>query len=221
MSRLTEQDRTPDALTEEAAEEFTGLIRYTLAGYAGGLLTAGVLDAVGLQRSGWGQWLVRTLAGEGESVLEGLYAVRARLAGRVGSMAEAYGWGKLVGMAVPWVIDLGSRLAGVDVYGVEGFYIPFFYAMADQIGGNLSGLWFLRRRAPSWRGALARYLRHPVMMAGLALILGVPVGLLVARLLGFSPTTQVRTALETVVANLCWLPPLLGWVAERRRRAAP
>ena len=48
-------------------------------------------------------------------------------------------------MAVPWVVDLASRLAGIDVYGVSGFYIPFFYAMSDQIGGNVPGLLFFRR----------------------------------------------------------------------------
>jgi hypothetical protein len=57
---------------------------------------------------------------------------------------------------LPGFIDGVSRLAGIDVYGVEGFYI--------------------------------------------------------ARLMGFSPTTQVYTALETTVANLCWVPPLVGWL---------
>jgi len=43
----------------------------------------------------------------------------------------------------------------------------------------------------------------------------VPAGLLAARLLGFSPTTQTYTALETIAANLCWLPPLVGWLGKR------
>jgi hypothetical protein len=33
--------------------------------------------------------------------------------------------------------------------------------------------------------------------------------------LGFSPTTQVYTALETMAANLCWIPPLVGWLREK------
>jgi hypothetical protein len=53
------------------------------------------------------------------------------------------------------------------------------------------------------------------MMASLTVVVLVPLGLLFARLLGFSPTTQVYTALETIVANLCWVPPLIGWLAER------
>jgi hypothetical protein len=57
------------------------------------------------------------------------------------------------------------------------------------------------------------------MLAGLVVILGAPVGLITARLLGFSPTTQVLTAVETIAANLCWVPPFVGWMAERRRRA--
>jgi hypothetical protein len=52
-----------------------------------------VLDQLGFQRSAIGQWLVRTLSGGGESIFEGIYAIRARLAGKVGSTAEAYGWG--------------------------------------------------------------------------------------------------------------------------------
>jgi len=132
-------------------------------------------------------------------------------------MAEAYGWGKLAGMTIPWWIDWGSRAMGVDVYGVAGFYIPFFYAMSDQVGGNVSGLLFLRRRERSWRRGLAAYARHPVMVTGLIVVLGVPLALLTARVLGFSPTTQVLTALETVIANLCWLPPAVGWWFERRR----
>ncbi|MCP8318022.1 MAG: hypothetical protein H3Z51_14375, partial [archaeon] len=138
-----------------------------------------------------------------------------RISGSIGSMAEAYGWGKFFGMVVPWVIDLGSRLLGVDVYGVRGFYIPYFYALSDQMGANVSGLIFLRRREGSWSKAIGRYARHPVMLTSLAIILVVPVGLLIARLLGFSPTTQIYTAFETIVANLCWVPPFVGWLKEK------
>jgi ABC-type phosphate transport system permease subunit len=120
-------------------------------------------------------------------------------------------------MVAPWIIDAMSRLAGVDVYGVKSFYIPFFYAMSDQIGASVSGFLFLRSRSASTGEAMRSYLRHPVMVAGLAVILAVPVGLVAARLLGFSPSTQVLTAIETIVANLCWVPPLVGWLMERRR----
>ncbi len=162
--------------------------------------------------------MVRTVSGEGESILEGLYALRQRVSGAAGTMAEAYGWGKLAGMVFPWLVDGGSRLAGVDVYGVEGFYIPYFYALSDQIGANVSGFAFLRRREGSIGGAVRRYVRDVVMLSSLAVILIVPVGLLGVRLLGFSPTTQLFTALETVAANLCWLPPLVGWLRERQIR---
>jgi hypothetical protein len=202
----------------EAAEpeEFGELLKYTAAGYLGGLLVGFILDQLGFQRSAVGQWLVRTLSGEGESFLEGIFAVRARLAGKVGSMAEAYGWGKFFGMVFPWLVDAGSRVAGVDVYGWQGFYIPYLYAMSDQIGASAAGLVFLRRRESSWLSAAASYFRHPVMLASLGVVLIVPVGLLGARLLGFSPTTQVYTAIETIAANLCWLPPMIGWLRERR-----
>ena len=114
-------------------EEFSELIKYTLPGYVIGLLAGVFLDAQGYQRSPIGQWLVRTLAGEGESIFEGIFSIHQRLRKAEGSMAEAYGWGKLFGIAIPWIIDLGSRLAGVDVYGIEGFYIPYFYALSDQV----------------------------------------------------------------------------------------
>jgi hypothetical protein len=203
-----------------AEEEFSEIVVYTGAGFIGGLLLGFVLDAMGFEGSAIGQWLVRTLAGSGESVMEGLFSIRRRLRGGAASMAEAYGWGKLIGMMIPWVVDWGSRLAGVDVYGVEGFYIPFFYALGDQIGGNFSSTLFLRRREGSWRGAMGVYVRHPVLLASVAVILIVPLGLLSARLLGFSPTTQVFTALETIAANLCWVPPLVGWLHERRAHRA-
>lgn len=195
-------------------ESFDELAKFTVGGFLVGLAVAAVLDTLGLHRSGLGQAVVRTLAGEGESIFEGAFAVRRRLQGKAGSMAEAYGWGKLFGMALPWLVDLGSRLAGVDVYAVEGFYIAWFYSMSDQVGANLLGLSFLRHQEASWKATWMRYFTHPVMLASLAVILVVPLGLLVARLAGFSPTTQVRTALETIVANLCWVPPVVGWMFQ-------
>ena len=79
-------------------EEFGELLKYTGAGFAGGLITGAVLDHFGFHQSALGQWLVRTLSGEGESLFEGIYAIRQRIRGSAGSMAEAYGWGKLSGM---------------------------------------------------------------------------------------------------------------------------
>ncbi len=200
----------------EEPEEFGELVRYTLAGYVGGLVLGGLLDYLGFQQSAVGQWLVRTLSGEGESLLEGWYALRKRMGRSEAGMAEAYGWGKLIGMTVPWWIDWRSRIMGVDVYGVPGFYIPYFYAMSDQIGANISGLLFLRRQSNSWAEALAGYVRHPVMLSSLLVILIVPVGLFLARSLGFSPSTQVLTALEMIASNLCWVPPAVGWLWERK-----
>jgi len=218
---MEEQD-APDtrAIAPEVhEEEFGELLKYTGAGFGGGLLLAGALDALGLQRSGLAQWAVRTLSGEGESLFEGLFALRRRLGGKRGSMAEAYGWGKLLGMAAPWAVDGISRWLGVDVYGVQGFYLPYFYALSDQIGANVSGLLFLRRRQGSWSSAARAYVRHPVMLASVLVVVAVPFALAVARLLGFSPTTQLLTATETIAANLCWVPPLVGWLGERRGRS--
>ena len=202
-------------LTEESTEEFGELVKFTLSGFIGGILLGALLDILGFSRSGSGQWIVRTLSGEGESILEGVFAFRKRVAGTVSSMAEAYGWGKLLGMVFPWLVDGISRFFGVDVYGIQGFYIPFFYAMSDQVGGNVSGLLFLYRHSQSWKDAFLSYITHPVMLSGLVIIIIVPIGLAIARLLGFSPSTQILTALETIIANLCWVPPLIGWISEK------
>ncbi len=212
------RERAESIPEEPEGEEFGELIKFTGAGFLGGLILGVVLDQFGFQRSPIGQWIVRTISGEGESIFEGFFALRQRLRKAAGSMAEAYGWGKLFGMAVPWIIDWGSRLAGVNVYGIEGFYIPYFYALSDQFGGNVAGFMFIKKREGTWSRTSRAYLRNPVMMASLSILLLVPVGLLVARLLGFSPTTQTYTALETMAANLCWVPPLVGWLRERKRR---
>ncbi|MEW5923721.1 MAG: hypothetical protein AB1746_07020 [Candidatus Zixiibacteriota bacterium] len=205
---------------EEGPEEegFDELLKFTLPGFAGALIAGVLFDYFGYQLSAVGQWIVRTLAGEGESIFEGIYSIRKRILKASGSLAEAYGWGKFLGMIFPWIIDWGSRLAGVDVYAVESFYIPFFYAMSDQIGANISGLIYLRRKEDSWGNTGKVYFRHPVMITSLAVILIVPFGLLAVRLLGFSPTSQKYTALETIAANLCWLPVVVGWLAGKRKR---
>ena len=198
-------------------ENFSELLKFTLGGYLAGLGVGAILDYYGLQLSAVGGWLVRTLSGEGESVFEGFFALRQRLRKAAGSMAEAYGWGKLIGMFFGGLVDLVSRLAGVNVLGVEGFYIPFFYANSDQIGANVSGLVYIKRREKAWAPALRKYFRHPVMVTSLLTIIVVPVGLLLARMAGFSPTTQVLAAVETIAANLCWLPPLVGYYYENRK----
>jgi hypothetical protein len=202
---------------EEEGEGFDEIIRYTVPGYILGLVAGIVFDHYGWQRSAVGQWFVRTVAGEGESIFEGLYAFRKRLSRARDSMAEAYGWGKFIGMFIPWLIDGISRLSGIDVYGIEGFYIPYFYALSDQIGANVSGFFFLKRKTGTPARAVAEYVRHPVMLTSLGVILLVPVGLFLARVAGFSPTTQVYTAVETIAANLCWLPPLVGWFVGKRK----
>ncbi len=209
----------PEEQGEDRSTEFGELLKYTVSGYGLGLVAGALLDHFGLQRNPLGQWIVRTFAGEGESIFEGFYAIRQRLRNASQSMAEAYGWGKMIGMMFPWVVDWTSRMAGVNVYGIEGFFIPYFYALSDQIGANIAGFLFLRRNEASLASATRMYLKNPVMMSSAIVILIVPVGLLAARLAGFSPTTQTYTALETIVANLCWVPPLVGWLKERRASA--
>jgi hypothetical protein len=204
-----------EAFEKEEKEGLSELFRFTATGFSAGLIAGVVLDYFGFQRSPLGQWLVRTLSGEGESIFEGVYSIRQRLRNASISMSEAYGWGKVLFIPLPWFIDLGSRLLGINVYGVEGFYIPYFYALSDQIGANISGLVFLRKKEGTWLKAIKVYTGHAVMLTSLLVILVVPVGLFAARMAGFSPTTQVYTALETMAANLCWVPPLVGALKER------
>jgi hypothetical protein len=203
---------------KESKEGFGELLKLTVAGFIGGLGLGVLLDLLGFQKNPIGQWIVRTISGEGESIFEGIYSLKQRIKKAEGSMAEAYGWGKFLGISVPWIIDWLSRLAKIDIYGVEGFYIPYFYALSDQIGGNISGFVFLYRREKSLTKALNEYFHHPVMITSLSIILLVPIGLLTVRLLGFSPTTQTYTALETMVADLCWLPPFIGWLKDRKSK---
>lgn len=224
-SRAGIDNRDCDSMEEQAndiveeSEGFDEIIRYTIPGYLAGLISGIVLDSWGFQRSALGQWLVRTLAGEGESIFEGIYAFRMRLTNAKASLAQAYGWGKFGGLFIPWIIDWVSRKVGIDVYGIEGFYIPYFYALGDQIGGNLGGFVYFKRTRGSLAEGVKAYLNHPVMLTSLGVILLVPLGLLLGRIVGFSPTTQVFTALETIAANLCWLPPTVGWLIQRRKKA--
>lgn len=203
---------------EEPGEEFGELLKFTLVGYLGGLGLGFLLDWLGYATSALGGFFVRTLSGEGDGIFEGVYSLRQRIRKAKFSMAQAYGWGKIVGVFAGGSIDLISRLLGVNIDGIEGFYIPYFYAMSDQIGANISGLVYLKRKKGEWGRALRAYIRHPVMMSSLLVLMLVPVALLVIRILGFSPTTQVYAAIETIAANICWVPPLVGWHSERRRR---
>jgi hypothetical protein len=182
-------------------EEFGELIKYTGGGFIGGLLTGALLDHFGFQGSAMGQWIVRTLSGEGESIFEGIFAIRKRVSGAAGSMAQAYGWGKLLGMGFPWVIDWGSRLLGINVYGVEAFYIPYFYALSDQIGANISGFIFLYRREKALAPALAKYRKNPVMISSLAIVLVVPLGLLGARWIGGARDGACNFVISAIVRS--------------------
>lgn len=200
----------------EEEEGFGELVYYTIPGYLGGLGLGALLDALGFSESLLGGIVVRTLSGEGESIFEGVYAVRDRLAGGATSMAAAYGWGKLFGMSVPVAVHLASVALGRDLLGVETFYIPYFYGMSDQIGANVVGFRHLYIEEGGLGDAAARYVRHPVMVTSLAVILSLPLVLFLVRAGGFQPDTQVKAALETIVANLCWIPPVVGSLVERR-----
>src|SRR3546814_13493384 len=77
---------------EDESEEYGELLKFTLAGFAGGLIAGALLDGLGLQRSGWGQWLVRSLSGVAQSILEGIYTLRPRLPGAAGRPESRRAW---------------------------------------------------------------------------------------------------------------------------------
>ncbi len=86
-------------------EEFSELIKFTLAGFIAGLSLGWLFDKLSFQKNPIGEFIVRVLAGEGESLFEGVFAIKKKLSGEVTSLAQAYGWGKLIGMVFPWFID--------------------------------------------------------------------------------------------------------------------
>src|SRR3546814_11730665 len=81
-----------DEREEDESEEYGELLKFTLAGFAGGLLAGAILAGLGTQRRGWGHWLVRTPAGEGERALSRLSALGPRWRGGGGEEGRASGW---------------------------------------------------------------------------------------------------------------------------------
>ena len=77
-------ERTPDreSYEEESFEEgedFSELIKYTIPGQSWGCLQGFFWISKDIQQSPVRQWFVRTLAGEGESIFEGIFSIRQRL----------------------------------------------------------------------------------------------------------------------------------------------
>jgi len=63
---------------EDEREEFKEMIGYTLSGYGIGLALGAVLDFLGMPLNAVGNWLVRTFSGEGESIFEGIFAIKKK-----------------------------------------------------------------------------------------------------------------------------------------------
>lgn len=196
-------------------EEFGELLKYTGAGFAGGLLPARysiILDSTKahLVNGSFARFPEKEKACLKASMPSGnAFAVQPgqwprRMAGE--SSLGCYFRGSSIG-AAEWSESMSTEW--------KDFISRFFYALSDQLGANIAGGIFLRKKAGAWGRALSEYVRHPVMLSSAVVVLVVPIGLLIARLLGFSPTTQISTAVETIVANLCWVPPLVGWLMRK------
>lgn len=226
---LAEQARYRQICRQTGVKGYKELSLFTFVGFLGGLGLGAVLDALGFSTSALGEWAVRTLSGEGEDLAEGVWVVRSRLQRDRAAeekegeeetsrseAAEAYGTGKVLGMAFPWAVDAFSRFAGVDVRAPEGSYVAYFYSLADQIGANLSGLRHHLRQVGGLRAGLVSYCHDPVMVASLTVIT-LPLAILyLVRSAGWRPDLLVLAALEGMLLNLCWVPPLVAWVWDRR-----
>jgi hypothetical protein len=213
---------------------------FTFVGFVGGLGLGAVLDALGFSTSAIGEWAVRTLSGEGEDLAEGAWVLRSKLRRRERTQAEAgeaeneleeeglvwfeeeaaeaYGTGKVVGMAFPWAVDAVSRLAGIDVRAPEGSYVAYFYSLADQLFATLNGLRYHVRRAGGFWGGVKGYFRDPVMVASFTVVTLPLITLFLVRSAGWRPDLLVLAAIEAILLNLCWVPPLTAWFWDRRLR---
>lgn len=210
---------------------------FTFVGFAGGLGLGALLDTLGFSTSAIGEWAVRTLSGEGEDLAEGAWVLRSRLRRRERAeseegkaedeleeeglvwfeeeAAEAYGTGKVAGMAFPWAVDAVSRLAGVDVRAPEGSYVAYFYSLADQLFATLNGLRYHVRRAGGFWGGVKGYFHDPVMVASFTVVTLPFVALFLVRSAGWRPDLLVLAAVEAILLNLCWVPPLTAWFWDR------
>ena len=206
---------------------------FTFVGFAGGLGLGALLDALGFSTSAIGEWAVRALSGEGEDLAEGAWVLRSKSRRRArveakehgavdelheeglvwfeGEAAEAYGTGKVAGMVFPWAVDALSRMAGVDVRAPEGSYVAYFYSLADQLFASLNGLRYHVRRAGGLAAGVRSYFGDPVMVASFAVVTLPFVALFLARSAGWRPDLLVLAAVEAILLNLCWAPPLTAW----------
>ena len=207
---------------------------FTFVGFAGGLGLGAFLDALGFSGSAVAEWAVRTLSGEGEDLAEGAWVLRSRLRRqkRTGKevseeeeeeqeekslvwfeeeAAEAYGMGKVIGMVFPWIVDAVSRLVGVDVRSPEGSYVAYFYSLADQLFATLNGFRYHVRRAGSFWGGVKGYFHDPVMVASFIVVTLPFIILYQVRAGGWRPDFLLLAAVEGILLNLCWVPPLTAW----------
>lgn len=201
---------------KEAWQHFEELLRFTLVGFIGGLTAGSLLDFFQYPVSPLGQWLVRALAGQGAGLVMIRGAViRERRRGAF-AMARTYGHRRLAILTLPWIIDAASRRWGGDTNGLAGFYIPYFYALTAQMDANLRGWVRIRQSSGNRRAAWEAYIRDPGLLSGLLILVGALLVLLGLRSLGFQPLTYTRTAGETLLVNLCWLPALIAWLKARK-----
>ena len=66
------------------------------------------------------------------------------------------------------------------------------------------------------RAGLSSYFHDPVMVASLTVIT-LPLAILyLVRSAGWRPDLLVLAAVEGILLNLCWVPPLVAWFWDRR-----
>lgn len=72
------------------------------------------------------------------------------------------------------------------------------------------------KKEPGILTGFIKYFKNPVMVSSLIIIISAPIGLFLLRVGGFRPVTQTLTAFETIIFNLCWIPPIVGKLSEKK-----
>jgi hypothetical protein len=100
----------------------------------------------------------------------------------------------------------------VDVRAPEGSYVAYFYSLADQLFATINGLRYHVGRAGSFWGGVKRYFGDPVMATSFTIVTVPFLGLYLVRSSGWRPDSLLLAAIEGVLLNLCWAPPMMAWI---------
>ena len=98
----------------------------------------------------------------------------------------------------------------------DGSFVAYFYSLADQLFASINGLRYHIRKAGSFWGGIRMYFHDPVMVSSFTIVTLPFAGIFLVRVSGWRPDTLVLVAVEGILLNLCWIPPLTAWVWDWR-----